>query len=116
MAAIEVQGLTKAYGDPPVNDHLDFSIEGGEIFGYLGSNGAGKSTTLRRLMGFQAPTEGTATSFGHDVRSDRDLRQAKARIGCLPGDPTFTSAVIGAEFLDYRAALKGAEAAEPAGD
>ncbi|AXG05923.1 ABC transporter ATP-binding protein [Haloplanus rubicundus] len=107
MAVIEVQGLTKAYGDTVANDRLDFSIESGEIFGYLGPNGAGKSTTIRQLMGFQAPTEGTATIFGHDVRDDRELRQAKARIGFLPGEPAFAPSVTGAEFLDYQAELKG---------
>jgi ABC-2 type transport system ATP-binding protein len=109
MAVIEVRGLTKAYGDTLANDHLDFSIEAGEIFGYLGPNGAGKSTTIRQLMGFQAPTEGTATVFGHDVRDDRALRQAKARIGFLPGEPAFSPAVTGRELLDYQAELKGDE-------
>jgi ABC-2 type transport system ATP-binding protein len=107
MAVIEVAGLTKAYGDTLANDHLDFAIEAGEIFGYLGPNGAGKSTTIRQLMGFQAPTEGTARIFGHDVRDDRELRQAKARIGFLPGEPAFTPSVTGREFLDYQAELKG---------
>jgi len=109
MAVIEVQGLTKAYGDTLANDHLEFSIESGEIFGYLGPNGAGKSTTIRQLMGFQSPTEGTATMFGHDVRNDRALRQAKARIGFLPGEPGFTPSVTGRELLDYQAELKGDE-------
>jgi len=109
MAVIEVQGLTKAYGDTLANDHLEFSIESGEIFGYLGPNGAGKSTTIRQLLGFQSPTEGTATIFGHDVRDDRALREAKARIGFLPGEPAFTPSVTGAELLDYQAALKGDE-------
>jgi len=109
MAVIEVRGLTKAYGDTLANDHLEFSIEAGEIFGYLGPNGAGKSTTIRQLMGFQAPTEGSATVFGHDVRDDRALRQAKARIGFLPGEPAFSSAVTGRELLDYQAELKGDE-------
>jgi len=109
MAVIEVQGLTKAYGDTLANDHLEFSIESGEIFGYLGPNGAGKSTTIRQLLGFQSPTEGTARIFGNDVRDDRALREAKARIGFLPGEPAFTPAVTGAELLDYQAALKGDE-------
>jgi ABC-2 type transport system ATP-binding protein len=107
MAAIEVKGLTKAYGDTLANDHLEFSIERGEIFGYLGPNGAGKSTTIRQLMGFQSPTEGTATIFGTDVRDERAMRETKARIGFLPGDPAFTPSVTGREFLDYQAALKG---------
>jgi len=109
MAVIEVQGLTKAYGDILANDHLTFSIERGEIFGYLGPNGAGKSTTIRQLMGFQSPTEGTATIFGHDVRDDAALREAKSRIGFLPGEPAYTPGVTGSEFLEYQAALKGDE-------
>jgi ABC-2 type transport system ATP-binding protein len=109
MAVIEVRGLTKAYGDTLANDHLDFSVEASEIFGYLGPNGVGKSTTIRQLMGFQAPAEGTATVFGHDVRDDRALRQAKARIGFLPGEPAFSPAVTGRELLDYQAELKGDE-------
>jgi ABC-2 type transport system ATP-binding protein len=107
MAAIEVRGLTKAYGDTLANDGLEFSIERGEIFGYLGPNGAGKSTTIRQLMGFQSPTAGTATIFGTDVRDERALRETRARIGFLPGEPAFTPSVTGREFLDYQAALKG---------
>jgi ABC-2 type transport system ATP-binding protein len=109
MAVIEVEGLTKAYGDTLANEDLDFSIEAGEIFGYLGPNGAGKSTTIRQLMGFQTPTAGTARIFGNDVRNDRALRGAKARIGFLPGEPAFTPSVTGREFLDYQAELKGDE-------
>jgi ABC-2 type transport system ATP-binding protein len=109
MAAIEVRGLTKAYGDTLANDHLDFEIERGEIFGYLGPNGAGKSTTIRQLMGFQAPTEGTARVLGTDVRDRSALRETRARVGFLPGEPGFTPGVTGREFLDYQAALKGDE-------
>jgi ABC-2 type transport system ATP-binding protein len=109
MAAIEVEGLTKAYGDTLANDHLEFDIERGEIFGYLGPNGAGKSTTIRQLMGFQSPTEGTARVLGADVRDAAALREARARIGFLPGELAFTPSVTGAEFLDYQAALKGDE-------
>jgi len=109
MTAIEVEGLTKAYGDTLANDHLDFAIERGEIFGYLGPNGAGKSTTIRQLMGFQSPTEGTAHVLGADVRDEAALREARARIGFLPGELAFTPSVTGDEFLDYQAALKGGE-------
>jgi len=107
MAAIEVNGLTKSYGETVANDDLTFSIERGEIFGYLGPNGAGKSTTIRQLLGFQSPTEGTATVLGADVRDQRALRSVKSRIGYLPGEPAFTESVTGQEFLDYQAALKG---------
>jgi ABC-2 type transport system ATP-binding protein len=107
MAVIEVEGLTKAYGETLANDHLDFSIERGEIFGYLGPNGAGKSTTIRQLLGFQSPTEGTATIFGVDVRDARASRDVRSRIGFIPGEPAFSGSITGEEFLDYQAALKG---------
>jgi ABC-2 type transport system ATP-binding protein len=112
MAAIEVRGLTKRYGDTLANDHLDFDIESGEIFGYLGPNGAGKSTTIRQLMGFQSPSEGTATVLGTDVRDAADFRETRARLGFLPGEPAFSRSVTGREFLDYQAALKGDERRE----
>lgn len=107
MTAIEVEDLTKSYGETLANDHLTFSIESGEIFGYLGPNGSGKSTTIRQLMGFQSPTEGTATIFGEDVRDEQAFREIKARIGFLPGEPAFNESVSGMEFLDYQAELKG---------
>jgi len=107
MATVEVRGLTKRYGDTLANDHLEFAVESGEIFGYLGPNGSGKSTTIRQLLGFHAPTEGTATVFGADVRDESALRGVKERIGFLPGEPAFDDSVTGAEFLDYHARLKG---------
>jgi len=107
MAAIEVTDLTKAYGDVVANDSLTFEVEAGEIFGYLGPNGAGKTTTIRTLMGFQSPTEGTATVLGRDVRDDRALREAKRDVGFLPGDPAFDESVTGEAFLDFQAKLKG---------
>ena len=107
MAAIEVAGLTKRYGETVANDDLHFSIDRGEIFGYLGPNGSGKTTTIRQLMGFQSPTEGTARVLGADIQDDPELREAKRRIGFLPGEPGFNGAVTGQAFLDYQARLKG---------
>jgi len=107
MAAIEVSGLSKQYGDVRANDDLTFTVQEGEIFGYLGPNGAGKTTTIRSLLGFQSPTEGTATVLGHDVRDEAELLEAKADIGYLPGDPGLDEQVTGREYLDYQASLKG---------
>ena len=107
MATVEVQGLSKRYGETLANDNLEFAVERGEIFGYLGPNGSGKSTTIRQLLGFHAPTEGTATVLGADVRDEAALQSVKDRIGFLPGEPAFDGSVTGAEFLDYHARLKG---------
>ena len=107
MTAIDVSGLSKSYDGFLANEDLSFSVETGEVFGYLGPNGAGKSTTIRTLLGFQSPTSGSATLLGHDIRDPRELREAKARIGYLPGEPAFDPTVTGREFLDYQADLKG---------
>jgi len=67
--AIEAQGLTMRFGTFTAVDHVSLSIERGEIFGFLGSNGCGKSTTMKMLTGLLPPTEGTATLFGSSVEA-----------------------------------------------
>ncbi len=78
---IEVSGLTKRFGDFTAVDRVSFHVEPGEIFGYLGANGAGKSTTIRMLCGILAPTGGDARVAGYDVRSQS--RQIKRNIGYM---------------------------------
>jgi ribosome-dependent ATPase len=67
--AIDAKGLTRRFGDFVAVDHVTLTIERGEIFGFLGSNGCGKSTTMKMLTGLLPPTEGTATLFGHSVEA-----------------------------------------------
>jgi ribosome-dependent ATPase len=67
--AIEAQGLTQRFGTFTAVDHVTLSIERGEIFGFLGSNGCGKSTTMKMLTGLLPPTEGTAKLFGSSVEA-----------------------------------------------
>src|SRR5262249_16204220 len=67
--AIDAKGLTRRFGDFVAVDHVTLSIERGEIFGFLGSNGCGKSTTMKMLTGLLPPTEGTATLFGQSVEA-----------------------------------------------
>jgi len=67
--AIDAHGLTRRFGDFTAVDHVTLSIERGEIFGFLGSNGCGKSTTMKMLTGLLPPTEGTATLFGKSVEA-----------------------------------------------
>jgi len=68
--AIDVSGLSKHFGAFRAVDDVSFHVESGEIFGYLGANGAGKSTTIRMLCGLLAPTAGDATVAGHSVARD----------------------------------------------
>ncbi len=81
MSAISVRGLTRRFGDFVAVDGLTFDVAEGEIFGFLGSNGAGKSTTIRMLCGLLKPTGGTATVGGIDV--GRDPEGVKRRIGYM---------------------------------
>jgi ABC-2 type transport system ATP-binding protein len=81
LHAITVSHLTRRFGDFVAVDDLTFDVQQGEIFGFLGSNGAGKSTTIRMLCGLLEPTGGTATVGGVDVR--RDPEGVKRRIGYM---------------------------------
>ena len=80
-SAIDVNNLTRRFGDFVAVDRLTFDVREGEIFGFLGSNGAGKSTTIRMLCGLLKPTSGTATVGGVDV--GRDPEGVKRRIGYM---------------------------------
>jgi ABC-2 type transport system ATP-binding protein len=81
MNAIEVRGLTRRFGDFIAVDDLSFDVRRGEVFGFLGANGAGKSTTIRMLCGLLRPTSGTASVGGIDVRKDPE--GVKQRIGYM---------------------------------
>jgi ribosome-dependent ATPase len=79
--AIEAEGLTRKFGDFVAVDHVSFKIPPGEIFGFLGSNGCGKSTTMKMLVGFLPATSGTCQLFGQPMGSD-DM-QARRDVGYM---------------------------------
>jgi ribosome-dependent ATPase len=79
--AIEAEGLTRRFGDFVAVDHVSFKIPRGEIFGFLGSNGCGKSTTMKMLVGFLPATSGTCQLFGQPMGSD-DM-QARRNVGYM---------------------------------
>jgi ABC-2 type transport system ATP-binding protein len=79
--AIDVRGLSRRFGSFVAVDNLSFSVKQGEIFGFLGANGAGKSTTIRMLCGLLRPSAGTALVGGVDV--SRDPEGVKRRIGYM---------------------------------
>ncbi|HUO87993.1 MAG TPA: ribosome-associated ATPase/putative transporter RbbA [Rhizomicrobium sp.] len=79
--AIESYGLTQRFGTFTAVDHVDFRIERGEIFGFLGSNGCGKTTTMKMLTGLLPPTEGTALLFGKPVKGG-DV-ESRRRVGFM---------------------------------
>lgn len=89
---IEVDGLTKCFGKFTAVDHISFHVRKGEIFGFLGANGAGKTTAIRMLCGLSEPTSGTGRIAGIDL--NKDYEKIKFHIGyvsqrdCLPTDLT----------------------------
>ena len=78
---IQVKGLTKRFGNFTAVDHISFEVYRGEIFGFLGANGAGKTTAMRMLCGLSFPTEGTGTVAGFDVTTQGE--QIKRHIGYM---------------------------------
>lgn len=81
MNVIEVKGLTKQFGSFVAVDHISFAVEKGEIFGFLGANGAGKTTAMRMLCGLSIPTAGEGVVAGFDVT--RQQEKIKQHIGYM---------------------------------
>jgi ABC-2 type transport system ATP-binding protein len=103
-AAIEAKDLSKSFGDVRAVDSLNFTVGGGEVVGFLGSNGAGKSTTLRLLLGLLRPSAGEATILGHRAGSS----YARAHVAYVPGDVALWPQLSGREAIALLGALHGA--------
>lgn len=101
---IEVTNLVKRYGDHTAVDHLSFQIEKGKIYGFLGSNGAGKSTTMNMITGYIASTEGKVVIDGHDILEEPE--EAKKCIGYLPEQPPLYFDMTVLEYMKFAADLK----------
>jgi ABC-2 type transport system ATP-binding protein len=78
---ITANGLTKTFGAFTAVDHITFDVDKGEIFGFIGANGAGKTTAMRMLCGLSLPTSGKATVAGFDVYKENEL--IKKHIGYM---------------------------------
>lgn len=102
---IEVKNLTKYYGKRLAVDDISFNVEKGEIVGFLGPNAAGKTTTMRILTGFLAPTRGDVKVAGYDILTNS--LEARRHIGYLPeAIPLYTDMTIRG-YLDFLARLRG---------
>lgn len=102
---IQTAGLTKRYSGTLALDSLDILIHQGEVYGYLGPNGSGKTTTIRLLLGLHRPTSGHATVFGLDPWSDPV--SVHGRLAYVAGEPNFWPSLTGLETLDFLAHLHG---------
>lgn len=104
-AAIETEKLTKYYGAARGIVDLDLRVEAEEVFGFLGPNGSGKTTTIRLLMDLIRPTSGRARIFGNDARADSVA--IKAMVGYLPGELALWNNLTGRQILTYLGNLRG---------
>jgi ABC-2 type transport system ATP-binding protein len=96
--AIEVENLTKVYGDLKAVDNISFKVKKGEVFAFLGPNGAGKTTTVEMIETIRSPTRGRIKVLGQDVK--KSTKEIKERIGVLPQE------FISFERLTVRETLK----------
>lgn len=96
--AIETHGLTKRFGSYTAVNGIDLNVPRGAVFGFLGPNGSGKTTTIRMLLGLAAATSGTVRLLGHDMPGD--LRDVLPRVGALVEGPGFYPYLSGAANLN----------------
>ena len=105
MNAIEVENLSRAFNDLKAVDNISFSVETGEIFGFLGHNGAGKTTTIRMLSGQLLPDSGRARVAGCDVITEQ--RRLKPLIGVVSEHQNLYERMSGRENLEFAVRLYG---------
>ena len=96
---IQVEHLTKYYGDHLAAFDLSFEIESGHVYGFLGPNGAGKSTTMNIITGCLSATSGTVRIGGHDIFEEPN--EAKRCIGYLPEHPPLYMSETPLEYLTF---------------
>jgi len=102
---IEVRELTKTYGAERAVDAISFDVQQGEVLGFLGPNAAGKSTTMKVITCYLAPTEGTVYVDGKDVRAD--MLEVRRRIGYLPENTPLYADMVTYDYLAFVAAMHG---------
>jgi ABC-2 type transport system ATP-binding protein len=105
MNAIEVENLSRTFNDLKAVDNISFSVQAGEIFGFLGHNGAGKTTTIRMLSGQLLPTSGRGQVAGCDVVSEQ--KRLKPLIGLVSEHQNLYERMSGRENLEFAARLYG---------
>ncbi len=105
VPAVRTEGLTKHFGAVTALQGLDLEIAPGEAFGYLGPDGAGKTTTIRLLLGLVQPSAGRAEVFGLDCH--RQLVEAHRHLAYVPGEANLWPSLTGAETLHLLGRVQG---------
>jgi len=105
MDAVITEGLTKRFGKVTAVDHVSLRVHAGELYGFLGPNGSGKTTTLRMLCGILAPTEGHGTVLGYDILRQPEL--VKAAIGYMSQRFSLYDDLTAWENLNFYASVYG---------
>jgi ABC-2 type transport system ATP-binding protein len=105
MPAIEMIDLTKTFGTFKAVDHLTLTVQQGEIFGLLGPNGSGKTTTINMVSGLSVPTSGEVKVLGYDVR--RNARQVRQILGAVPQETALYEELSAWDNMDFHADLFG---------
>jgi ABC-2 type transport system ATP-binding protein len=107
MPALQLDGVSKRFGDVHALRDVSFTVAEGEVYGFLGPNGAGKSTTIDVLLDYVRPTTGTATVFGHDAQADPEA--VHARTGILPDATGLAGHLTARQHVRYVVDSKGAD-------
>ncbi len=102
---IQTQALTKRFGDFTAVDGVTFEVPAGEVLGYLGPNGSGKTTTIRMLLGLLLPTEGSAQVLGYDIV--RDSEAIRERVGYMSQKFALYDELTVWENLEFYAGVYG---------
>ncbi|HTT16490.1 MAG TPA: ABC transporter ATP-binding protein [Thermoplasmata archaeon] len=109
VSPLAIADLVVDYGEKRAVDGLTLSVRPGEVYGLLGSNGAGKSSTIRCIVGLVRPTRGSVRVFGLDALDG--ALAVKARVGYVPESPILFDALTPREFLEYVAGIRGLDPA-----
>jgi len=109
-SAVKLRGVAKRYSDIIAVDHIDLDVEYGEIFGLLGPNGSGKTTTLKMILGLVKPDSGSINVLG--TNAEENPVEVKRQVGYVPESPRLYEFLTGIEYLDFVGDVYGMDASE----
>jgi len=109
-AAVKLRGVAKRYADIVAVDHVDLDVKHGEIFGLLGPNGSGKTTTLKMILALIKPDYGSVNVLG--IKAEDDPVAVKRQVGYVPESPRLYEFLTGLEYLDFVGDIYGLDTSE----